>query len=196
MESATPIDLPRTLLKGTGRSKHEYVAVEFPIRTVGVQGDGRTYRRVAAIAGPLDYPALQSISSGLCNTASQYNRVIVLVAGEAGRLAQAKVTAAHTSAPRLELLREADSIVRRIIEEAGLTASVWQFPTVLIPVSVDSGETIVLRPVNSEDGMTANFAQLPEDTVRKIGVAIKHLHGVDAVFLDVTNKPPATIEWE
>jgi GMP synthase (glutamine-hydrolysing) len=194
-EMATPIGLPRDL-HGTRRSKSDYVAVEFPICTVGVQGDGRTYRRVAALAGPLDYPTLQRISSGLCNTASQYNRVIVLVTGDADKLDEAKVTAAHTSAPRLNLLREADSIVRRIMDEDGMTDTVWQFPIVLIPVTIDNGETIVLRPVNSEDGMTANFAQLPTDTIRKIGAEIKKLPGVDAVFLDVTNKPPATIEWE
>jgi GMP synthase (glutamine-hydrolysing) len=196
-EMAMPITLPRDLLHRIPRLNSDYVAVEFPIRTVGVQGDGRTYRRVAAIAGPLDYPALQAVSTSLCNAASQYNRVIVLVAGDASKLSQAKVRAAHTSARRLNLLREADNLVRRVMEEDGMTDTVWQFPTILIPVSVDGGgETIVLRPVNSEDGMTANFAQLPEDTVQRIGAEIRKLPGVDAVFLDVTNKPPATIEWE
>jgi GMP synthase (glutamine-hydrolysing) len=82
------------------------------------------------------------------------------------------------------------------MEEEGLIESVWQFPAVLIPISFQSGESIVLRPVNSTDGMTASFARLPKDVLRRIADDIIELPGIDAVFLDVTSKPPATIEWE
>jgi len=67
---------------------------------------------------------------------------------------------------------------------------------VLFPISFAGGETIILRPVNSEDGMTADFARLPKGVLRRIAEDIIKLPGVDAVFLDVTSKPPATIEWE
>jgi len=82
------------------------------------------------------------------------------------------------------------------MEEHNLTAKVWQFPVVLVPISFAGGETIILRPVNSEDGMTASFARLPEGVLRSMATDIASLPGVDAVFLDVTSKPPATIEWE
>jgi len=97
---------------------------------------------------------------------------------------------------RVETLRRADLIARSEIETAGLTDSIWQFPVVLAPISFADGESIVLRPVNSEDGMTANFAEVAREILQRIGERIVKLPGVDAVFLDVTNKPPATIEWE
>ncbi len=63
-------------------------------------------------------------------------------------------------------------------------------------VPFGGGESVVLRPVNSEDGMTANFARLPLQFLRRVAEKIASTTGVDAVFLDITNKPPATIEWE
>ena len=82
------------------------------------------------------------------------------------------------------------------MEKEGLVESVWQFPVVLLPISFRGGESIVLRPVNSTDGMTASFARLPKDVLQRISDEIIDLPGIDAVFLDVTSKPPATIEWE
>src|SRR5439155_5228743 len=133
-------------------------------------------------------------------------------------LRDALVKEANINARRLATLQEADFIARSIMEEYGQTDSVWQFPVVLIPVSFgsvgsigsigstdstdstdprDSRDSIVLRPVNSEDGMTANFARLPIEVLQHIADEIvARLSDVDAVFLDVTNKPPATIEWE
>ena len=96
------------------------------------------------------------------------------------------------------MLREADFIVRRRMEQAKLAEKVWQFPVVLAPISFRAGEAIILRPVNSEDGMTAGFARLPTDLVHEMADEIISLRKgkIDAVFLDVTSKPPATIEWE
>jgi GMP synthase (glutamine-hydrolysing) len=82
------------------------------------------------------------------------------------------------------------------MEAYGLVESVWQFPVVLVPISFHGGESIILRPVNSTDGMTASFARLPKEVLQRIADDIIKLSGVDAVFLDVTSKPPATIEWE
>ncbi len=167
-----------------------------PIRSVGVQGDVRTYRNVAAIRGPLDCEALQSLGTTLCNLESAPNRVIYLVAGDEDRLADARVKKAEIHEERLALLREADFIARSMMAERGLTDSVWQFPVVLIPIALGEGESVVLRPVNSRDGMTANFARLPRPVLKQMADRIRDLRGVDAVFLDVTDKPPATIEWE
>jgi GMP synthase (glutamine-hydrolysing) len=179
---------------------HGYKGVLLPLHSVGVQGDARTYRQVVALRQTrswIDYGALRSVSSELCNVHTETNRVILLLSGRRDlQLPNAEIRRTSITASRLEILRNADFIVRSMMEKAALTDRVWQFPVVLIPVSFGHGETIVLRPVNSEDGMTANFARLPQDVLKKIARKIAALPGVDAVFLDATNKPPATIEWE
>jgi GMP synthase (glutamine-hydrolysing) len=174
----------------------EYQAVSLPLRSVGVQGDGRTYREVVALEGPLDYDRLQDLASELCNFGKSHNRVIYRLAGE-GDLARVRVSPGkYLTRQRVDLLRETDWIARRRMERAGSVDAVWQFPVVLIPLSIGRGECVVLRPVNSVDGMTANFARLDPVTLHSIAREIAQLPGIDAVFLDVTDKPPATIEWE
>jgi GMP synthase (glutamine-hydrolysing) len=178
------------------RTMRGYTAVHFPIRSVGVQGDFRTYREVIALSGPVDYERLSSISAHLCNASKDYNRVVVFLAGKTTDLKTGRVVGKSLCKERLKLLREADDIVSRIMREDDLVRSVWQFPTILIPVSFAGGESIVLRPINSQDGMTANFAHLPLKTLQAIADEIMTIRGIDAVFLDATDKPPATIEWE
>jgi GMP synthase (glutamine-hydrolysing) len=82
------------------------------------------------------------------------------------------------------------------MERTDSVSAVWQFPVVLAPISFDGGESVILRPVNSVDGMTASFANLSPTILHRMADAILELPHVDAVFLDATNKPPATIEWE
>jgi GMP synthase (glutamine-hydrolysing) len=174
----------------------DYEAADFAARTVGVQGDVRTYSHVAAVRGKLDYARLGTLSTMLCNTEHQFNRVIVQIAGTQKPLTSARLIPAHMSLKRIELLRETDYLAKTILESKGQHNAVWQFPVVLVPISFGEGECIVLRPVNSHDGMTANFAQLPIPVLTEIAEAICALDGVDVVFLDATDKPPATIEWE
>jgi GMP synthase (glutamine-hydrolysing) len=169
-----------------------------PLRTVGVQGDARTYRMIVAleqIADGINYDIIRRLSSKLCNQSGVANRVIMLIRG-ARPLTDARVEPAALTRRRLELLRQADSIARLEIEQANLANTVWQFPVVLAPIAFSNGESIILRPVNSIDGMTASFATLPQELLLSISQKILNLPGIDAVFLDVTNKPPATIEWE
>jgi GMP synthase (glutamine-hydrolysing) len=108
--------------------------------------------------------------------------------------------------PRLELLRAADKIARDELTGAGLDRGVWQFPVVLLAdvrsVGVQGdgrtyGHPIVLRPVSSEDAMTADWSRLPFDLIAKISTRITNeVPEVNRVVLDVTSKPPGTIEWE
>ena len=167
-----------------------------PIRSVGVQGDGRTYLSVLALSGPLDYRILKKVSTDLCNSATVDNRAVVLVAPKNISLESGTLVKQTINSKRIRVLQEADFIARRTMEQAGQLDAVWQFPVILIPISFSGGESIVLRPVNSVDGMTASFSELDEDLVVEIAGQIANLDGVDAVFLDVSNKPPATIEWE
>jgi GMP synthase (glutamine-hydrolysing) len=97
---------------------------------------------------------------------------------------------------RIELLREADAIVFSLLEEHDYTETIWQFPVILLPLTWGKGETIALRPVCSQDAMTAKYTDLPMGFIKKLGKSLLKLDGVDAVVYDVTNKPPATIEWE
>ncbi|CAN7459790.1 GMP synthase (glutamine-hydrolyzing) [Arthrobacter sp. PvP023] len=107
---------------------------------------------------------------------------------------------------RLDLLRKADAIARAELTAAGLDNEVWQMPVVLLAdvrsVGVQGdgrtyGHPIVLRPVSSEDAMTADWSRLPYDLLAKISNRITNeVEGVNRVVLDVTSKPPGTIEWE
>ena len=107
---------------------------------------------------------------------------------------------------RLEILRHADAIVREELTRAGLDLEIWQCPVVLLAdvrsVGVQGdgrtyGHPIVLRPVSSEDAMTADWSRLPYDTLAHISNRITNeVPDVNRVVLDVTSKPPGTIEWE
>ena len=98
---------------------------------------------------------------------------------------------------RLDRLRRVDAVVNRIADDRGVTAEIWQFPVVLIPLgSGSSPDSIVLRPVDSVDGMTAQSAPIPEALLGSITEAILSQPDISCVFYDLTHKPPGTIEWE
>ncbi|CAL4860730.1 glutamine-hydrolyzing GMP synthase [Microbacterium sp. MM2322] len=112
----------------------------------------------------------------------------------------------EVTADRLEILRDADAIARAELTKAGLDGEIWQCPVVLLAdvrsVGVQGdgrtyGHPIVLRPVSSEDAMTADWTRLPYDVLSKISNRITNeVREVNRVVLDVTSKPPGTIEWE
>ena len=107
---------------------------------------------------------------------------------------------------RLEILRAADKIARDELAGSGHARGVWQFPVVLLAdvrsVGVQGdgrtyGHPVVLRPVASEDAMTADWARLPHELIAHISTRITNeVPEVNRVVLDVTSKPPGTIEWE
>ncbi|MEV0332972.1 glutamine-hydrolyzing GMP synthase [Nocardia sp. NPDC050717] len=112
----------------------------------------------------------------------------------------------EVTADRLELLRQADAIAREELTAADLDKQIWQCPVVLLAdvrsVGVQGdgrtyGHPIVLRPVSSEDAMTADWTRLPYDVLERISTRITNeVAEVNRVVLDVTSKPPGTIEWE
>lgn len=112
----------------------------------------------------------------------------------------------EVTAARLETLRRADSIAREELTAAGLDNQIWQCPVVLLAdirsVGVQGdgrtyGHPIVLRPVSSEDAMTADWTRVPYEVLERISTRITNeVAEVNRVVLDVTSKPPGTIEWE
>ena len=112
----------------------------------------------------------------------------------------------EVTADRLDVLRRADAIAREELTAEGLDRDVWQFPIVLLAdirsVGVQGdgrtyGHPIVLRPVSSEDAMTADWSRLPYDLLERISTRITNeVREINRVTLDITSKPPGTIEWE
>jgi GMP synthase (glutamine-hydrolysing) len=167
-----------------------------PVHSVGVQGDSRSYRPVLAVEQPVDDPEVFHRATALINELSEVNRVVALV-GSHAPLGAARVTAGGLTAERLDRLRRADGIVREMSHRAGFDAQIWQFPVVLIPVGAgERPDSVVLRPIDSVDGMTAQAVAVPADLRAGMAEALMAVDGVFGVFCDLTNKPPATIEWE
>jgi GMP synthase (glutamine-hydrolysing) len=156
-----------------------------------VQGDSRSYAPVLCI-DTLD----QMRATELINRISGVNRVIACVRAVAP-LADLRVRISALSPERLARLRHADAIVRRLSHASGFDRRIWQFPVVLIPFgSAEAPDSVVLRPIDSVDGMTAQSVSMPDDLLDSIATELTSVPGVSGVFYDLTHKPPATIEWE
>jgi len=169
-----------------------------PIKSVGVQGDGRTYRNPALlnVDPKLDH---EKLATSLVNSNSDINRAVILLGGQfEGEILKATTRECDLSIDRIELLQIADDIVTKALEEMDLYKEVWQFPVVLAPLSFnDTGEdSVILRPVNSIDAMSASVAKLPWEFYERVTAEILKEPRISAVLLDYTNKPPGTIEWE
>jgi len=166
-----------------------------PLRSVGVQGDSRTYRAVLAVDGSPSAKSLVEATQAV-NALPSVNRAIAYCGGH-GPLAAMAITPATVTRGRLDRLRQADAIVRRLSEDSGFESQVWQFPVVLIPAGIPGRpDSVVLRPVHSIDGMTASAVAMPENLLGAIREELLTIPGVCAVFYDLTHKPPGTIEWE
>lgn len=166
-----------------------------PLRSVGVQGDGRTYAHPAVVTGPREWKTLEALSTELTNRFPAINRVIYLL-GPTPR-PQQNLKAGYLTRGRLDLLRQADAIAMEALERHGLMREVTQMPTVLLPLSSDGArESVVLRPIATSDFMTARFCRLPSAFLDDVCERLLSLEGIEAVFYDITHKPPGTVEWE
>jgi GMP synthase (glutamine-hydrolysing) len=170
-------------------------AKELSLRSVGVQGDSRSESRVVVIGGRIPYRRLEDVSTSITNNIPEINRVTYLLKAKNG-LRLARVVKREIDKRRLDLLREADFTIRRLVSKHEISKKIWQFPVILIPLQFVDGETVVLRPVSSINGMTAEFTKIPKGLIYQIADEVVSVKGIDAVLYDITNKPPATIEWE
>ena len=163
-----------------------------PIRSVGVKGDSRSYQSVLALE---NLPA-DELATEVVNRSMDINRVVGMVKSRAAMSAM-RSTVGSLTRERLQRLRHADVIVRRLSAESGFEDKVWQFPVVLIPLgAAGAPDSIVLRPIHSVDGMTAQVVRMPDALLLKMADELLAVDGICAVFYDLTHKPPGTIEWE
>ncbi|MDT8435691.1 MAG: glutamine-hydrolyzing GMP synthase [Gemmatimonadota bacterium] len=167
-----------------------------PIRSVGVKADLRAYERPVLLTGEAAWETLLQAASTFTAEVPGINRCIWNLSPTPP--ATAVPLAATVTRPRLDVLREADHLVMQGLRRHGLYDEVWQCPTVLVPLDLagDGGELVVIRPIRSRRAMTATPVQLPPALREELRRSLLALAGVNAVALDVTSKPPGTIEWE
>jgi GMP synthase (glutamine-hydrolysing) len=166
-----------------------------PVLGVGVQGDERTYAHTALLTGEYNELAVAELAPAITNSLRDVNRV-AFWAGAKGSIEEFAVEPTTTTREGLDVLREADARVHDILAEYDTQKRIWQCPVVMLPLKRQGESTIAIRPVESHDGMTAQYARLPWDVIQRIATAVLAVPGVAALLYDVTNKPPATIEWE
>lgn len=173
-----------------------------PVRSVGVQGDQRTYAPPAVLwRAPQDWEWLERTSISLTNTVRGINRVVLGLGRSGGGSGFAwnsfRSREAYCTQDRLDLLREADALATQALEQQGLMRQIFQLLVILLPLSNSgSADSVVIRPVVSEDVMTAQFAPLDWNLLSGLTSELLELPGVDAVLYDITHKPPATFGWE
>jgi len=173
------------------------------MRSVGVKADLRAYEHPVMLSGPdaeVSWNTLIEATSAITAEVPGINRCVWNLAPQAPTGAHA--VAATVTRERLDLLREADALVMDGLERHGLYDEVWQCPTVLVPCALHyadgdaEGEMIVVRPVASQRAMTARPVELPAALLDELRRDILALDGITGLALDVTSKPPGTIEWE
>ncbi|QTQ14676.1 glutamine-hydrolyzing GMP synthase [Treponema parvum] len=186
-------------------SMEKYV---LPVKSVGVQGDFRTYKFPAALSFekqeggyyhiPKNYDKLEKASSLITNNCSYINRCIIrLWQNPAVSDGDLKLQEGYCDKNRLDQLRQADDAVLTELQNTGWYNRIFQHLTISLPYASSKNRTsFVLRPVFSEDVMTARFARLPHEILLSIVKKISELPFTDAIFFDLTNKPPATFGWE
>ncbi len=176
--------------------RFDLLAMALPIRSVGVKADLRAYEHPVLLSGDVTWPRLMKAVSAITAEVPGINRCVWNL-GE-GHPETARPVKAFTTRRRLDTLREADHIVMEALRDFGLYDEIWQCPTVLLPLALGDavGETVVLRPIRSQRAMTAAPVELPLELLDHLRREILDLPGVGGLTLDLTSKPPGTIEWE
>lgn len=171
-------------------------ALVLPIRSVGVKADLRAYEHPILLSGDVSWSTLVEATSVLTAGVPRVNRCIWNLGPDAPQTV--RPLRATVTRERLDVLREADFLVMEALRHHDLYDSIWQCPTVLVPLQFDDreGELVVMRPVHSQRAMTARPVELTETVLEELRTRVLAIPGVAALALDVTSKPPGTIEWE
>ena len=172
-----------------------YFATILPIRSVGVQGDERSYAHPALLVGASDWVHLEALSTRITNSIHTVNRVVYGIKTDGSH--SYRCIPAYITHDRLQKLRAIDNLITELLHKSGEYDSVWQMPVVLLPLINSAGaECVVLRPIVSQEAMTARFVPLRKETLDAIVTGASAIEGIGDIFFDITHKPPATIEWE
>ena len=177
----------------------KYNITLLPVKSVGVQGDFRTYNYPAVIKFDdffknfINWDKLEQMSSLISNNIKDINRVVVNIFEKV----KCSLIEVYCTKDRLDKIREVDYIVINEIKKNNRYNKIFQHLTISLPYASNKNNcSIVLRPVVSEDVMTARFAHIDLKVLKKISDRIHKLNFVDALYYDITNKPPATFGWE
>jgi GMP synthase (glutamine-hydrolysing) len=177
-------------------ARHGLSALALPFRSVGVKADLRAYEHPVLLDGDAPWERLLELAGTIFKEVPGINRCIWNLGPR--RPGTVRLLPATVTRTRLDLLREADARVTGALRRHGLYDEVWQCPTVLAPLEVDGRgrELVIVRPIRSARGMTATPAAVPASMRDELRREILDLNGVSGLALDVTSKPPGTIEWE
>ena len=160
-----------------------------------MKADLRSYEMPVWLEGDASFARVIETAARLFKRVPGVNRAVIDLTGRP--LGALRPRAATITRERLELLKEADAMVMEALRRHDQLRVVWQCPTVALPLEVEGrgGELIIVRPIHSERGMTAKPAELPPAVIADLQLILE-LPGVLGLGLDLTTKPPGTIEWE
>ena len=169
-----------------------------PVQSVGVQGDQRSYSACVVLSDSLsDWGKYDEASSLITNLVKGVNRIVLLPFVKDLSKVEFHFSKVELDRVHSDILREVDDIVWNHLVENNLVEAIWQMPVVLVPVGSEVGKfSIVLRPVESQEAMTANFYPMDRNVLQALCAKIQKVKNISYVFYDITHKPPGTIEWE
>ncbi|MBN2440036.1 MAG: glutamine-hydrolyzing GMP synthase [Spirochaetales bacterium] len=186
-------------IKADGKSAIDYQGEIIPLKTVGVQGDCRSYRYLGIFAGgfdALDWDRMYKIGTELPNKLSFVNRVAYVLNQKefGGEVVCSPMYIAHEN---VELLRELDFIVRNYLDKPPVS----QVFAVLLPVGITKKYSVAIRSFITNDFMTGRPAAIGKDVgidvIKQLtNEIVEKFNEIEFVLYDVTSKPPATVEWE
>ena len=156
----------------------------------------RSYEHPVILSGRAEWAHLVEAAGTIFRHVPGVNRAVWNLGADVP--AHVRPLPATVTRDRLDLLREADHIVMTALQRHGLYTAIWQCPTVLVPLEIDGQgrELVIVRPIHSERAMTATPAHLPDALLDELRRMVLPLPGVSGLAVDITSKPPGTIEWE
>ena len=163
-----------------------------PIKSVGVQGDFRTYAHPTVIWPEeriWSWNSIRSLSSKIINSEPLVNRVMISLSP----IENVVLDELLLEKENIDKLRDVDAFFRKKTDQF---SEIWQMPVVQLPISINSNPCYVIRPICSIDAMTADFYEMEKDYLEEMIQQAKKQFKIGEVFYDVTSKPPGTIEWE
>ena len=167
-----------------------------PVKSVGVQGDERSYRHPAVVWSPSGkwpgWPELNAGAARLINELADINRVMIALDDLTDERFELRRTFVNRAG--LDLLRKVDDLLHRRISHI---ADIWQAPVIALPLFDRAGrQAFVLRPVCSKDAMTADVYPIDFAFLAELAREVRAISGAGYLLYDITTKPPGTIEWE